>query len=176
MQKTELPSVKGKLCTNGVCDLMGPTGVVAIHHADATVVNGDRRETKFQIDYQGKTASCFGPAQASTSDKMVPLACKIGTSVLAIDAGCTTGSFSESAMRTFPIQTDTAKVLGKRVYGREVTMMDGLGVLAMADSPNTWDRVLYTRPSTYITTEQMLALLAVEVFVNMSGTPAECVN
>lgn len=176
MTELPLPSVKGQLCQPGACDLQGPLGVIRVSNVSASVVNGDRRETKFQIDYQNASASCFGPAATGNGDQTVPLACKIGSSVLAVQPGCTAATFTESATTTYPLRTDVVTVLGHHAPGREVTLSDGLGVLALTDAPSSFDRVLYTRPGSYITAQQMLALLAIQTFVQMEGHPSECID
>ncbi len=175
MTELPLPAVKGQLCASGACDLQGPNGVIRVSKVTSNVVNGERRETQFQLDYQGASASCFGPAATGAGDQTIPLACKIGSSVLAVEPGCTAAKLTESASVSYPLHTDVVTVLGHHAPGREVTLSDGLGVLALSDAPSS-DRVLYTRSGSYITTPQMLAILAVQTFVHMDGHPSECID
>lgn len=177
MVKQELRVETGRLCHFGACDKRGPGGMFRFADVDFYGAYGARRMmTRFAITYGGLRASCSAPG----SDPDRPFACAItgpGDAAydLVLGPGCTGGTMSQVGQPGgWSIQTDTVTTGGLVAPGREVSLMDTTGALAISDALTSDNIDVFSRPSPALSPAQMLALVAVHAFLQMDEHPPEC--
>ncbi|MBX3191509.1 MAG: hypothetical protein KF819_31225 [Labilithrix sp.] len=189
MRQTALSAVPLRACRSGACDLVAPGGELQVSNVEVSAINSQRNETAFEMTYRGSKAVCRGPTVGPEGAE-VPFACAIdGPSspsttssaarhVLVMQRGCVRGTLREIApsgeLRRLELKTDEVYTAGYRSPGREVSLSDQHGVLALADAPNSFDRVLYTRRESALAAPELLALMSVQAFNGLDGHPPEC--
>jgi hypothetical protein len=166
MVKHQLQVQRWQSCLPGACDKDGPAGPVRFSKVKFFSSNGQRETTSFEVSYYGARARC-------RSDRDVPFECAIsdstGTSQLTLGRGCTDGQLGGVI-----IQTDTVVMAGRRFPAREVSLVDAQGVLAYSRANADDDLELYTR--TALPSQHIVAVAAVQAFLQLDDLPAACIT
>lgn len=178
MEKHELRVVTGRFCHFGACDKHGPAGRVRFSKVHFVEVNGARSETSFDVEYDGAFAQC-----AQASDRAQPFVCSISAVggdayELALGAGCTSGMVAahDPTRGAWAIQTDTVRIAGHVAPAREVALLDPDGVAAFANAYGVDNLDVFTRPGTPLANTQLLAVVSLQAFLQLDGTPPECLT
>lgn len=173
MVKQQLGVQTWKLCHRGACDKRGPAGPIQFTNVRYMSRNGARETTSFDVAYQGARASC------RSGQREDPFECAIadsrgGTHRLALTAGCTAGSLTGAS--GMAIQTDSVAMAGRQFPAREVSLVDAAGVLAYSSAHADDNLVLYTRRGAALQPPVLVAMVAVQAFLQLDDLPAACVT
>ncbi|MDB4960877.1 MAG: hypothetical protein JWP01_876 [Myxococcales bacterium] len=168
----------GELCQFGACDKNGPAGRIRFSNVRFFVADGARSETRFDIAYEGALARC-----RQSPDRGQPFACSISETggeayELTLTEGCTMGTVAPRApgRRPMVLQTDTVEIAGQVFPSREVALLDDTGVLAHVDVKADDNLDVYTRAGTPLSHPLLLALVGLHAFLQLEGTPPECMR
>jgi hypothetical protein len=178
MVKQELRVETGRLCHFGACDKRGPNGMFRFADVDVRGHGAKRVTTRFAITYGDLRASCSAPG----SDPDRPFACAITAPAgaayqLVLGPGCTSGTMSQvGQLGGWSIQTDTVTIGGSLAPGREVSLIDLAGALAISDALTSDNIDVFSRPGAGLAPAQLLALVAVQAFLEMDDHPPECLG
>lgn len=176
MVKQELRVETGRLCHFGACNKLGPGGMFRFADVDFHGTRGGRTLTRFAITYGDVRASCSAPG----SDPDRTFACAItapGDTAydLVLGPGCTGGTMSQVGQpEGWSIQTDTVTTAGLAAPGREVSLSDTTGALAISDALTSDNIDVFSRPDAALAPVHLLALVAVHAFIEMDGPPLAC--
>jgi hypothetical protein len=174
MTKQEIRVVTGSFCHFGACDKRGPKGRIRFSDVRFLAINDARTRTRFDIEYDGARARC-----RQLSDPLAPFVCSISdvagpTYELALERGCMTGAVAVAGEPAWTIQTDIVEIAGHRVPGREVSLVDDTGVLAIADARASDNLDLFTRPGAPLSNAQLLMVIGVHAFLSIDHAPVAC--
>lgn len=178
MEKREVHVVTGELCQFGACDKRGPAGRIRFSKVRFSVAGGARSETRFEVAYDGAISRC-----RQAGDGGQPFTCSISQAggdayELALQAGCTSGRLAprEPGRAPLVVRTDTVEMAGRVFPSREVALLDDAGVLAHVDAKADDNLDVYTRPGTPLSPPQLLAVVSLQAFLQLEGTPRECMR
>ena len=173
MTKHELRVVTGKACAPGTCSKKGELGTFRFENVSFFSEDGARTRTRFDIEHEGAHARCH------SDDPGRPLSCTIESGeeryLLALGDRCTSGTLA-SGDHTWVLQTDSVEIGGHVAPSREVSLSDDTGVVAHADAGSRDNLDVYTRAGAPVAPAKVVALVAVQAFLQLEDLPRACMS
>lgn len=175
MVKHELRVVTGRFCHSGACDKQGPGGRFAFSNVWFLALNGARETTRFDIAHQGVRARCDTGRRGSFGCSITE---RTGDRYeLALADGCLDGTLSRPGTDAWwSIQTDRVTIGGHVAPAREVALVDDAGPVAFVQASADDNLDVFTRRGSAPAAPLLVAVVAVQAFLQLDGLPAACLT